>query len=338
MAMAKVVDPDGLDTGGGRVTDISIADGGVSQGTLTSADPPIRGEAADLFATGAVILQDLKERIRDLQVTDGGAVFRRGLPIFSFQFLIDGAANLQKVSFDIRPFEGVDLAFAESAIEGDGEEDEKVPFKETFRLSGFFCSGFEFLPFFGGIEIHLLFFGVCVTEAGQAFHRIGRQVAHQNGILEDGFQRGVDILPHCERQSFFFDARFPLLENLQGDMFEFLISEGRKDMAGNDMLFFGEGGFPNKMLLLSGVLFIELGQGHRPLRHTAVSVFFLKCALQCFCGIQTVGLAGELLALTVEGGIVDADTVALETVFLTFGFIDGHLVPLSLSGCNVASW
>lgn len=122
MGVSVVVDPNMRQAGKLGVFGVMFFDGSVAQALITAADPERGRPCVILLLAQFVLFEDYLEGNGEHEVSYGGFIFGRGLSVIAFQFLRDGAADVDHVAVNIAPAQGVDFTFAHTGISGNGKE------------------------------------------------------------------------------------------------------------------------------------------------------------------------------------------------------------------------
>lgn len=125
--MTEIVDTDMGQAGGSKVPFVAAVGRGIAENLLTTAHAEILGKRRGLPLALLAIGKNRRERSGHLQITIRGFVFRRRFYIAAFEMLGDAAPNMDDVSVNIAPTQGVDLTFAHTGVEDNCEKHIKSP-------------------------------------------------------------------------------------------------------------------------------------------------------------------------------------------------------------------
>ena len=294
---------------------VAIFDAGAPQALRAAADAIGGCPAFVPLLAGLVLLQDMYEGQRHLQVPVRGAVFGRGFHILTFELLGDAAAYVDDVILDVCPAQGVDLPLAHPGIECQVEERIVPPVDQgDGAVSGDGDIGLELLR---GVVVQLVLglLKIDVGEGSDGVEGILGEILHPDGKVEKGMKFLIEIAFCGEGQVHFVDGCFPALQSLSANTVEAQIANVGENGSLQGTAGFVPGGGPDFLLfdgleLLEKLRYRDAGCGIGG----GLAVFLLQAQLQELGFLPAIGYPVDLLGLALAGGVVDPDAVLLLAV------------------------
>ncbi len=279
-----------------------------------------------LLLTEFVLGEYLHQRRGNLQVAVAGFVLRGSLNVAALELLGDTPADMHDVPVDVRPFQGVYLAFAGAGIERNTKEYIISPVR--CGLGAFLCFGDVRPELFRRVVVQLvrgLLDGVGSLEVTEGAQRVPHQVLHFHGVVQHSHERRVCVLFRRYGELFVGgDVVLPLREDRLREPVQAVICHSRHYPEPQVLHRAVVGGLARFVAVVDLVLVVELLDGHARNGLLLVLVLGYQGLLQRVGFREAVGGTLDLASLSRCVGVVHAHAVLLQAVLLDAGFVYWH--------------